>query len=72
MAITYTTTSVEHSLSKLFKIYLQIHCGEECLSTIALIILHCDVKLNYSKVVQDFLCSKQCHQLLLPMKLFLK
>jgi len=44
--------------------YLQNHCGEERLNCIALITLHRNVKLNYSKSIQDFVRSKQHRQLL--------
>jgi len=47
------TASLERSVSRLrlLRIHLQNHCGEECLSVIALLILHCDVEVNYKELV---------------------
>jgi len=54
------------------KIYLRNYYREERLSAIAQMILHRDVKVNYKKLVDDFLRRKQHCQLFIPIELFLK
>jgi len=52
------------------KIYLRNYDGEERLSVIVVMILHCDVKVNYEKLVSNFLRSKQRRQLFVPIEQF--
>jgi len=62
---TCTTAFLKRSISwlrNLLRIYLRNHCEEQHLSTIVLMILYCDVKVHYEKLVWD-LRSKQRRQL---------
>ena len=70
--ITCMTVPLERSLSRLRLLRIHLRNWRRAFESIALLILHCDVKVNYKKLVWDFLCSKQRHQLFMPIELFLK
>jgi len=66
LTIGYTMVSVERCLSRwrCYKYTCEIIAEKNNWGAIAAMILHCNVKVNYSQSTLDFLCSKQHRQLL--------